>query len=128
MALLQPSRRVQNSRSEPSSGPTTGGLLAGTLDMLILKTLMRGSMHGYAIAEFIQQTSRDALRVEEGALYPALHRLELRGFLRAEWGTSDNNRRAKFYRLTALGRRELDNETAEWNRVAAAVARILQTA
>ena len=99
--------------------PSTGGLLAGTLDLLILKTLIRGSMHGYAIAEFIQQASRDALRVEEGALYPALHRLELRGFLRAEWGTSDNNRRAKFYRLTALGRRELENETAEWNRVAA---------
>ena len=108
--------------------PSTGGVLAGTLDMLILKTLIRGSMHGYAIAEFIQQASRDALRVEEGALYPALHRLELRGFLRAEWGTSDNNRRAKFYRLTALGRRELENETAEWNRVAAGVARVMQTA
>ena len=107
--------------------PSTG-LLAGTLDMLILKTLVRGSMHGYAIAEFIQQASGDALRVEEGALYPALHRLELRGFLRAEWGTSDNNRRAKFYRLTALGRRELESETAEWNRVATGVARVLQTA
>jgi len=107
---------------------STGGVLAGTLDMLILKTLIRGSMHGYAIAEFIQQASRDALRVEEGALYPALHRLELRGFLRAEWGTSDNNRRAKFYRLTALGRRELENELAEWNRVAAGVARVMQTA
>jgi PadR family transcriptional regulator PadR len=108
--------------------PSTGGLLAGTLDMLILRTLTRGAMHGYAIAEFIQQASREALRVEEGALYPALHRLELRGFLRAEWGTSDNNRRAKFYRLTALGRRELENETAEWNRVATGVARVMQTA
>ena len=107
--------------------PSTG-VLAGTLDMLILKTLKRGSMQGYAIAEFIQQASRDALRVEEDALYPALHRLELRGFLRAEWGTSDNNRRAKFYRLTALGRRELENELAEWNRVAAGVARVMQTA
>jgi transcriptional regulator len=105
-----------------------GELVQGTLDMLILKTLDRGALHGYAIAEFIERTSEDVLRVEEGALYPALHRLELRGFLRAEWGTSDNNRRAKFYRLTALGRRELENETAEWNRVATAVARVMQTA
>jgi PadR family transcriptional regulator PadR len=103
-------------------------LLPGTLDMLVLKTLTRGSMHGYAIAQFIQQTSREALRVEEGALYPALHRLQLRGWLRAEWGISDNNRRAKFYRLSALGRRELDNEAAEWNRVIAGVSRIMQTA
>ena len=104
------------------------GLLAGTLDMLILKTLTRGSMHGYAIAEFIQQASREALRVEEGALYPALHRLELRGLLRAEWGTSDSNRRAKFYRLTVPGRRELERERADWQRVATGVARVLQTA
>ena len=72
-------------------------------------------MHGYAIAQFIQQASRDVLRVEEGALYPALHRLEVRGWLKAEWGTSDNNRRAKYYRLTALGRRELENEAAYWD-------------
>ena len=75
----------------------------GTLDMLILKTLMRGPLHGYSIAEFIQETSEDALRVEEGALYPALHRLELRGLLASEWGVSENNRRAKYYRLTAAG-------------------------
>ena len=103
-------------------------LLPGTLDMLILKTLTRGSMHGYSIAEFIQQASREELRVEEGALYPALHRLELRGLLRSDWGTSDNNRRAKFYRLTALGRRALKGEAAEWDRIAAAVARVMQTA
>ena len=103
-------------------------LLPGTLDMLILGALTRGSMHGYAIAEFIQSSSCDALRVEEGALYPALHRLELRGDLRAEWGTSDNNRRAKFYRLTALGRRELARETAEWERITTAVGRVMQTA
>lgn len=103
-------------------------LIPGTLDMLVLKTLTRGPMHGYSIAEFIQQTSEDALRVEEGALYPALHRLELRGLLRAEWGTSDNNRRAKFYRLTALGRRALQDEAAEWDRVVAGVARIMRTA
>ena len=102
--------------------------MPGTLDMLILKTLTRGSMHGYAVAEFIQQASREALRVEEGALYPALHRLELRGLLRAEWGTSDNNRRAKFYRLTALGKRALEDEAEEWDRVATAVARVMQTA
>jgi PadR family transcriptional regulator PadR len=106
----------------------SAGLLPGTLDMLILKTLTRESMHGYSIAEFIQQASHDALRVEEGALYPALHRLELRGLLRSEWGTSDNNRRAKFYRLTALGRRALEHEESEWDRLATAVARVMQTA
>lgn len=106
----------------------SASLLPGTLDMLVLKTLTRGSMHGYSIAEFIQQASQDALRVEEGALYPALHRLELRGLLRAEWGSSDNNRRAKFYRLTALGKRALAGEAAEWDRIATAVARVMQTA
>ena len=105
-----------------------GELMPGTLDMLILKTLSRGAMHGYSIAQFIQQASRDVLRVEEGALYPALHRLEVRGLLNAEWGTSDNNRRAKFYTLTAVGRRELDEEAAYWDRVAAAVTRVMQTA
>ena len=103
-------------------------LLQGTLDMLILKTLSRGAMHGYSIAQFIEDSSRDVLRVEEGALYPALHRLELRGLLRAEWGTSDNNRRAKYYKLTATGRRELESETAYWSRVASAVTRVMQTA
>src|SRR5947208_17126274 len=105
-----------------------GEMLPGTLDMLILKTLSRGDMHGYAIVQFIQAASRDVLKVEEGALYPALHRLEVRGLLRAEWGTSENNRRAKYYRLTAAGRRELDTEAAYWDRVAAAVTRVMQTA
>lgn len=108
--------------------PRKDALLQGTLDMLILKTLSRGAMHGYAIAQFIQESSRDVLRVEEGALYPALHRLELRGLLRAEWGTSDNNRRAKYYKLTASGRRELESETAYWSRIASAVTRVMQTA
>ena len=94
--------------------------------MLILRALRRGVMHGYAVAEFIHQASHDALRVEEGALYPALHRLQLRGALRAEWGTSENNRRAKFYRLTPRGRRELEREAAEWDRIATAVARVMQ--
>src|SRR5256885_3941763 len=98
-----------------------GDLIPGTLDMLILKTLNRGPSHGYAVAQFIEQASRDVLRVEEGALYPALHRLEVRGLLKAEWGTSENNRRAKYYRLTTAGRRELDAEHAYWTPVAAPV-------
>ncbi|HKV25337.1 MAG TPA: PadR family transcriptional regulator [Candidatus Acidoferrum sp.] len=105
-----------------------GDLLQGTLDLLILKALVRGSMHGYGVAEWIHQTSDDILRVEEGALYPALHRLELRGLLSAEWGLSDNNRRAKFYSLTVSGRKQLAQETAFWHRMSGAVARILQTA
>jgi transcriptional regulator len=104
----------------------TGGLLQGTLDMLVLKTLTRGAMHGYAIAEFIQQTSDDVLRVEEGALYPALHRLELRGWLAAEWGLSENNRRAKYYRLTAAGRRQLAAESSSWQRLSGAVMRVME--
>ena len=91
-----------------------GDLLQGTLDLLILKALARGAMHGYGVAEWIHQTSEDILKVEEGALYPALHRLELRGLLSSEWGTSDNNRRAKFYSLTASGRKQLAQETEFW--------------
>jgi PadR family transcriptional regulator PadR len=106
----------------------SGDLLQGTLDMLILKTLIRGSMHGYAIAEHIQQVSEDVLKVEEGALYPALHRLELRGLLASEWGLSENNRRAKYYKLTAAGRKQLMEETAHWGRMTSAIARILETA
>jgi PadR family transcriptional regulator, regulatory protein PadR len=105
-----------------------GGLMQGTLDMLILKTLLRGPMHGYAVAEFIQQTSEDVLKVEEGALYPALHRLELRGLLASEWGLSENNRRAKFYRLTALGRKHLAEEAERWKRIAGAIGRIMEPA
>lgn len=105
-----------------------GDLVPGTLDMLILKTLTRGAMHGYSIVEFIQQSSDDILHVEEGALYPALHRLELRGLLRAEWGVSDNNRRAKFYALTAVGRKYLAEEASNWTRLAGAVSRVMETA
>ena len=105
-----------------------GELMQGTLDMLILKTLSRSPLHGYAIAEFIQRTSEDVLRVEEGALYPALHRLEVRGLLASEWGASDNNRRAKFYRLTAAGRRQLAQEVSYWTRMTASIARIMETA
>ena len=105
-----------------------GEFMPGTLQMLILKAVSRGPMHGYGVVQFIRASSRDVLKVEEGALYPALHRLEVRGLLRSEWGTSDNNRRAKFYKLTTLGRRELDSETEYWTRVAAAVTRVIQTA
>jgi PadR family transcriptional regulator PadR len=104
-----------------------GALVQGTLDMLILKTLAAGRLlHGYAIAEFVHQASDDVLKVEEGALYPALHRLELRGLLDAEWGVSENNRRAKFYRLTAAGRRQLTHEVKTWQRYAQAVQLLLQ--
>src|ERR1700684_3752734 len=91
--------------------PAPGELLRDKLDMLILKTLHRGPMHGYGIAEFIEQRSDEVLRVEEGALYPALHRLELRGLLSSEWSVSENNRRAKFYALTAMGKKQLMQET-----------------
>src|SRR6202051_4565876 len=102
-----------------------GDLVQGTLDLLILKALAKGAMHGYGVAEWIHESSQDVLRVEEGALYPALHRLELRGLLSAHWGASDNNRRAKFYALTAAGRKQLAQETDYWQRMSGAVARIL---
>jgi PadR family transcriptional regulator PadR len=106
----------------------TGDLLRDTLDMLILKTLQRGPMHGYGIAEFIEERSEEVLRVEEGALYPALHRLELRGWLASEWGISDNNRRAKYYRLTVSGRKQLQKESVRWGVMSSAIARIMETA
>jgi transcriptional regulator len=107
---------------------TSGELLQGTLDMLILKTLASGSMHGYAVAERIQQVSESVLHVEEGALYPSLHRLELRGWLAAEWGFSENNRRAKYYRLTAVGRRRLAAEVEHWQRMTNAIALVMNPA
>ncbi|HEX5432118.1 MAG TPA: PadR family transcriptional regulator [Bryobacteraceae bacterium] len=105
-----------------------GDLLQGTLDMLILKTLARGAKHGYAIAEWIGQISEDALRVEEGALYPALHRMELKGLLASDWGLSENNRRAKYYRLTPAGRKTLAAEVERWNRMSTAIARVMGAA
>ena len=111
---------------EKQSNPA--GILRDTLDMLILKALKHRALHGYTIAEFIEQTSEEVLRVEEGALYPALHRLELRGWLASEWGISENNRRAKYYQLTAAGRKQLAEETARWGRLAAAVTRVMETA
>ena len=100
-------------------------LLPGTLDMLVLKILMRGHLHGYAIAQLIQQLSDDLLRVEEGSLYPALQRLELNGWIEGEWGLSANNRRARFYRLTPDGRKHLAEESARYRQVTGAVARIM---
>lgn len=103
-------------------------LLQGTLDLLVLKTLALGPEHGWGISQRIQQISRDVLRVNQGSLYPALHRLESQGWIRAEWGTSDNNRRAKYYRLTGAGRRQLTTETESWERLSAAVTRVLRHA
>jgi transcriptional regulator len=102
-----------------------GDLIPGTLDMLILKSVSRGPAHGYDIAEWIHETSENTLAVEEGALYPALHRLEAKGFLASEWGISDNNRRAKFYRLSATGRRRLDAESEHWSRMVLAIGRVM---
>jgi len=101
-------------------------ILQGTLDLLILRTLLLGPVHGHALAKSIERNSEDVLQVEQGSLYPALHRLIKRGWISAEEGTSENNRRAKFYRLTAKGRRQLAVETNKWDRLAAAIARILR--
>src|SRR5215467_10781798 len=102
-------------------------LLQGTLDLLILRTLIFGPQHGQGIARAIQQTSADELLVEHGALYPALQRLESRGWIAAEWGVSTNNRKARFYKLTKTGRTQLVKETAKWKRLAAAIGRILES-
>jgi transcriptional regulator len=108
--------------------PQTSELIQGTLDLLILKTLTLGPDHGWAIAQRIQQTSRNVLQINQGSLYPALHRLEDQGFIASEWGVSGHNRRAKFYELTARGRQQLDQETASWARFAEAVHLDLQLA
>jgi PadR family transcriptional regulator PadR len=103
-------------------------LLQGTLDLLILRALRTGAMHGWAISERIQVLSQDVLQVNQGSLYPALHRLEHRGWIKAEWGISELGRRARFYSLTAAGRRQLDVETENWDRLSAAIARVLRMA
>lgn len=107
---------------------TKSELLQGTLDLLILKTLSAGPMHGYAVVQRIQQRSNDVLVVEEGSLYPCLYRMEEKGWITAEWGKSDNNRRAKFYSLTRAGRKQLEEETAIWERVCRAITLVLQPA
>src|SRR3954471_25059014 len=103
-------------------------LLQGTLDVLILKVVALGPIHGYAIAQRLQQISRDVLQVQQGSLYPALHRLEKRRWLRAEWGATDTGRDARFYTLTRTGRQQLDDQRANWNRLSAAVTAVLETA
>jgi PadR family transcriptional regulator, regulatory protein PadR len=103
-------------------------LMQGTLELLILKTLSRDSMHGYGIAQRIHETVDDLLKIEDGSLYPALYRMEERGWITSDWGVSENNRRAKFYKLTRAGRKQLGAESANWERVSRAITRILQTA
>lgn len=110
-----------------SDSPKTD-LLQGTLDLLILKILAPGPMHGYAVSQRIQQISRDVLQVQQGSLYPALHRLERRKWVSADWATSKNNRRVKYYRLTATGRRQLREEVSNWERITSAVSLILEKA
>jgi PadR family transcriptional regulator len=103
-------------------------VLQGTLALLVLKTLARGAMHGYGITLHIQRVSSDVLRIEEGSLYPALHRMEQEGWINAEWGVSENNRRARYYRLTPNGRKQLAEEERNWSRLTQAVANVLQVA
>ena len=103
-------------------------ILQGTLDMLVLKTLSRGTMHGYEVSKWIRETTNEALLVEEGSLYPALHRMEKRGWIQSEWGTSENNRKAKYYSLTETGSRQLQIESSGWQRMTEAISKIMQTA
>jgi PadR family transcriptional regulator PadR len=107
-------------------GKTKPDILQGTLDLLVLRTLTRGPQHGYGIATTIQRISDEALRVEEGSLYPALHRIEQEGWIRSEWGVSEKNRKAKFYSITAAGRKQLTREERKWTELTAAVARVLR--
>jgi transcriptional regulator len=102
--------------------------MQGTLELLILKTLARDPMHGYGIAQRIHAAADDLLKIEDGSLYPALYRMEERGWITSEWDVSENNRRAKFYKLTRAGRKQLEAESANWERVSKAITRIMQTA
>src|SRR5919109_2046435 len=106
--------------------PSTPDLLPGTLDLLILRTLQTRSLHGWAISERIQQISQDVLQINQGSLYPALHRLEHQGWIEAEWAVSELGRRAKYYQLTASGRKQLQIEASEWDRMSAAIARVMK--
>jgi PadR family transcriptional regulator PadR len=107
--------------------PPSTDLLQGTLDVLILKTLALEPMHGWGVAQRIQQVSKDVLQIGQGSLYPALHRLEYKGWIQSDWGSSENNRRAKYYSLTRKGRKQLDAELATWERLSTAIALVLET-
>ena len=109
----------------PKKKQENGEMLKGTLDMMILRTLIGGDAHGHTIAKVIERTSEDVLEVEQGSLYPALHRLEDRGWVSSYWGLSENNRKAKFYRLTAKGRKQLTLETSRWRQMARAIALVM---
>ncbi|MCG8459819.1 MAG: PadR family transcriptional regulator [Holophagales bacterium] len=123
---MPPTRSAAPESKDPSDRQPD--LLQGTLDLLVLRTLRSGALHGWAISRRIQQVSDDVLTVQQGSLYPSLHRLERKGWIASEWGASENNRRAKFYRLTAEGAARLRQETESWERLSAAVARVLQHA
>ncbi len=107
------------------SNPSNAEMLKGTLDMMVLRTLVTGDAHGHTIAKVIERTSEEVLEVEQGSLYPALHRLEDRGWLSSYWGISENNRKARFYRLTAAGKRQLVHETGRWRQMARAIALVM---
>jgi PadR family transcriptional regulator PadR len=106
--------------------PPSTDLLQGTLDLLVLKTLAHGPMHGWGVAQRVQQISKEVLQIGQGSLYPALHRLEYKGWIQSEWGSSDNNRRAKFYSLTRTGKKQLETELETWERRSTAVALVLK--
>src|SRR6186713_1439443 len=110
-------------RKDPPLFAKTDAVLQGTIELLVLKRLSRGPMHGYGIASWIETATDDVLRVEEGSLYPALYRMAQKGWIKGEWGTSDNNRRAKFYRLTTAGQREFEEQASGWIRLSKAVTR-----
>ena len=120
--------RVEESDVLSKKPPEAGEILQGTLDMLILRTLVMGPAHGHTIAQVIEHTSENALEVEQGSLYPALHRLEHHGWIEAEWGVSELGRRARFYSLTAQGRKKLELETETWSRLSEAIGRVLKLA
>jgi PadR family transcriptional regulator, regulatory protein PadR len=109
----------------PKDGQSDGEMLKGTLDMMILRTLAGGAAHGHTVAKIIERTSEDVLEVEQGSLYPALHRLEDRRWVSSYWGTSENNRKAKFYRMTAAGRKQLVHETSRWRQMARAIGLVM---
>lgn len=109
----------------PKGSQSDGEMLKGTLDMMILRTLVGGAAHGHTVAKIIERTSEDVLEVEQGSLYPALHRLEDRGWVSSYWGTSENNRKAKFYRLTTVGRKQLVRETSRWRQMTRAIGLVM---